>query len=95
MLLTVPPQPIPPHPLPLPFPPSPPLPEPEHRAPLQPPMVYVATVWEYRHLHRALEGDAPPIAEDELNALGAEGWELTAVLPAPSGVHVYLKRAAT
>jgi hypothetical protein len=56
-------------------------------------MVYVAPTWEYKHLYRALEGDAPPVPEEELNALGAEGWELTGVIQGPAGVHLYFKRA--
>jgi hypothetical protein len=85
MLSTVPPRPVPP---PFPFPPA----DPGPRAPLQPPMVYVAPVWEYKHLRRELGADAP-LGEDELNALGAQGWELTAVIPTPSAVDIYFKRA--
>jgi hypothetical protein len=84
MRLTVPPPPTPP-----PFPPFVPGP----RAPLQPPMVYVAPVWEYKHLYRAVEGDTPPVSEEELNALGAEGWELSGLIAGPTGVHLYFKRA--
>lgn len=85
MQLTFPPQPFPAPPV-LP-------PQPGPQAPLQPPMVYVAPVWEYKHLFRAVSGEAPPVSEEELNALGAEGWELTGVIPGPTGVHFYLKRA--
>lgn len=88
MRQTVPPNP-PPSPFPYPFPPT----DPGPHAPLQPPMVYVAPVWEYRHLRRDVVGDAPPLSEEELNALGADGWELTAVIPGPSAVHCYFKRA--
>jgi hypothetical protein len=86
---------IPPHPVPTPFPfPFPyPTVDPGPRAPLQAPMVYVAPMWEYRHIHRPVGGEAPPISEDELNALGADGWELTAVIPGPTGAHFYFKRA--
>jgi hypothetical protein len=32
------------------------------------------------------------LSEPELNALGAEHWELTAVVPAGAQVHFYFKR---
>lgn len=80
----------PPHPVPPPFPfPSP---EAAPRAPIMPPMVYVAPVWEYKLLKREL-GAESPIDEQELNALGAEGWELTATVPTATVVHFYFKRA--
>lgn len=80
--------------VPPPFPPPfPPPAEPGGHAPLPIPMVYVAPTWEYKHLHRAVAGAAPPMSEAELNALGTEGWELTAVVSTPSGAHFYFKRA--
>lgn len=85
MQSTYPPQPAPP---PFPFP----SPEGAPRAPMVPPMVYVTPVWEYRHLAREMRGEGP-IREEELNALGAEGWELTATIPAGPIVHFYFKRA--
>jgi len=54
--------------------------------------VYVTPTWEYKHLERALEAETP-IPDGELNALGAEGWELVAALPAGSRVHFYFKRS--
>lgn len=90
----IPPQPVPPPPFPPPVPPFAPPAAPEARAPLQTPMVYVAPEWEYRHLHRAVTGETPPLSEEELNQLGAEGWELAAAIPGPAGVHFYFKRAA-
>ncbi len=56
---------------------------------LEPPMVYVPATWEYRHLRKP-SGQAPD--EQELNALGAEGWELVGVSTEPDGVHLYFKR---
>jgi len=85
MLSTIPPHPVPP---PFPVPPA----DPGPRAPLQPPLVYVTPTWEYKHLERALEAETP-IPDGELNALGAEGWELVAALPAGSRVHFYFKRS--
>lgn len=84
MQLTIPPQPVPP----LPFQP----PEAAPRTPPQPPMVFVAPSWEYKHLYRVTNGEAAPLTEEELTSLGADGWELTGVIPAPSGVHLYFKR---
>jgi hypothetical protein len=55
-------------------------------------MVYVTPSWEYKHLERAAGGEAP-LHEDELNALGAEGWELAAVIPTASAIHFYFKRS--
>jgi hypothetical protein len=53
------------------------------------PMVYVRdkTVWQYKVLTRDLV-----LGEEELNALGKEGWELAAVLTHHSAVHFYFKR---
>ncbi|HEX3159275.1 MAG TPA: hypothetical protein VHQ45_12205 [Gemmatimonadaceae bacterium] len=79
---------VPPYP---PSPPFPPAPQPGPRAPLQPPLVYVAPVWEYRKLTRPLGAETLP-TEAELDALGAEGWELAAVVPEGARVHFYLKR---
>lgn len=87
MRSTVPPHPVPP-PFPFPFPPG----DPGPRAAPQPPMVYVAPAWEYKHVERPLGAEAP-LREDELNALGAEGWELAAVVPAATTVHFYFKRS--
>ena len=78
----------PPFPVPTPFPPASPGPQ----TPLAPPVVYVAPMWEYKHLRRDLAAD-PPFAEEELNALGADGWELAAVIPAATAIHFYFKRS--
>ena len=67
--------------------PQPPEPVPVRR--LEPPMVFVAPAWEYRQLHKS--GGVPP-DEAELNALGAEGWELAGVAPDAGGVRFYFKR---
>ena len=59
--------------------------------PLPSPMVYVdeAQRWEYKRL---VSEDAP--GEDELNALGAEGWELVSSLTHEGTVYLYFKRLA-
>jgi hypothetical protein len=60
---------------------------------LPPPTVYVEPTWEYKHLVRALKTDGP-LEEDELNTLGAEGWELAGAFVERGQLHVYLKRLA-
>jgi hypothetical protein len=80
-------------PPPEPFPPSPPFPFPPRTAPalLQAPVVYVAPVWEYRELVRALDPGTMP-TENDLNELGAEGWELVSVVSENERAHFYFKR---
>lgn len=59
----------------------------------EPPMIYVAerTRWEYRVLRRPL-GQDDELSEQELNALGAAGWELTGVVSQPESVRYFFKR---
>jgi len=67
---------------------------PPHHLPethVEPPMVFVPPVWEYRVLTRPLPAPGP-LSEAELNGLGGEGWELVAVYPAPASLHFYFKR---
>lgn len=71
------------------------IPEPLRQAPtpfrVEPPMVFVPPTWEYKHLvHRVT--DEAPIGEQELNALGRDGWELAAVYTGPGSVNFYFKR---
>lgn len=68
-------------------------PLPPYQAPnvqVRPPMVYVEAVWEYKHVARALTEE--PLDEEELNALGAEGWELVGALTDGRSAHFYFKR---
>ncbi|WP_248354662.1 DUF4177 domain-containing protein [Anaeromyxobacter oryzae] len=58
---------------------------------VQPPVVYVEPTWEYKHVARDLEKEAAP-DEAELNALGADGWELAGVLAHGNAAHFYFKR---
>ena len=71
------------------------IPEPLRQAPapfrVAPPMVFVPPRWEYKHLVRKATDEAP-IGEDELNALGGEGWELAALYTGSGSVHFYFKR---
>jgi hypothetical protein len=64
------------------------------RAPgVQPPMVYVYedTAWEYKRLCRDLAHEDLP-TEEEMNTLGAKGWELAGVVSRADKVYFYLKR---
>ncbi len=60
---------------------------------VHPPVVYENAVWKYRHLVRDLASDALP-SEAELDALGADGWELAGVLVHGGAAHFYFKREA-
>ena len=57
------------------------------------PMLYVYedTVWEYKLLVRARDQDELP-SEEEMNALGALGWELAGIANQQKLVHFYFKR---
>jgi hypothetical protein len=70
--------------------PQPPQPQPQ-RPHVQPPMVYVYEKqrWEYKVIVQR------GISEEELNALGAEGWELVGVIGLPDTSQFYLKRVRT
>jgi hypothetical protein len=62
---------------------------------IRPPIVYVKEkpVWEYKQLVRNLAQEKTP-TEDELNALGADGWELVGIFTATPFVYFYFKRLA-
>jgi hypothetical protein len=62
---------------------------------IQPPIVYVdeEVVWEYKQLVRNLAKENAPTEED-LNKLGAEGWELAGVFSDSPFVYFYFKRLA-
>ena len=60
----------------------------------RPPMVYVYedASWEYKRLSRNLVREDPP-TEEEMNSLGADGWELVGIVSQPDGEHFfYFKR---
>ncbi len=67
--------------------------EPEHVTPPTPPIVYVAEppAWEYKHVARKLDRGAV-LNEVEMNALGADGWELAGLFADAMSVHFYFKR---
>jgi hypothetical protein len=59
------------------------------------PIVYVEEnpAWEYKQLVRNLAKEKAP-TEDELNALGADGWELAGIFTDSPFVYFYFKRLA-
>ena len=74
-----------------PRPPGSPVPPPvPHGSRLDTPMVPVEPRWEYREVVRAI--GAGLMSTAELDALGAEHWELAGVVSAGDQVHFYFKR---
>lgn len=74
---------------------APPFPNPTDETPaITPPMIVVRErpKWEYKRIVQNLARDEAP-GEDELNTLGAEGWELAAVVQDSPLVYLYFKRA--
>jgi hypothetical protein len=71
--------------------PFPPRPQERRGVRMEPPWVPVEPRWEYHELVRpANEGELP--TEADLNALGAEHWELVGVMRAEGQAHFYFKR---
>ncbi len=60
---------------------------------MRPPIVYIQNkpVWEYRQLVRNLAKEVAP-TDAELNALGADGWELAGIFIDSPFVYFYFKR---
>jgi hypothetical protein len=56
-------------------------------------MVYVGkpVKWEYKQIVRNLESEQP-LDENELNALGEEGWDLSGIAQQPPLAYFYFKR---
>ena len=52
--------------------------------------VYERQKWEYKVV--SMNADQLPLSQDELNALGKDGWELVGIVPLSSAVQFYLKR---
>jgi hypothetical protein len=69
--------------------PEPPQPQRPAAPQLHAPMVYVyeKQQWEYRVITQSA------MAQEELNTLGAEGWELVGVVALPEKTNFYFKRA--
>jgi hypothetical protein len=70
--------------------PFPPLRQPEPGARVEAPLVPIEPQWEYKALVRTAGEELP--SEAELNALGAEHWELAGVASARARVTFYFKR---
>jgi hypothetical protein len=66
--------------------------EPQHE-PIRPPMIYIEKrlKWEYKQIVRNAESEKP-LDEAELNALGADGWEMTGVVQQLPLTYYYFKR---
>jgi hypothetical protein len=67
--------------------------EPQAPEPIRSPMVYVEKQlkWEYKQIIRNLESEKP-LDENELNALGEDGWEMTGIAQHPPLTYFYFKR---
>jgi hypothetical protein len=67
-------------------------PEQSQQPPRQLPMVYVyeKQIWEYKIVVRDVAAELA--SEEELNALGAVGWELAGVIALPGQAQFYFKR---
>jgi hypothetical protein len=70
--------------------PFPPLRPPEPGPRMEPPFVPVDPRWEYKTVVR--KGGEELLSESELNALGAEHWELAGVASTGAQVTFYFKR---
>jgi hypothetical protein len=78
------------HRIEIPFPPRPP----EPRPPVSLPWVPIEPRWEYKEVVREAHTQGLP-SEADLNALGAEGWELSGVASEGPRTHFYFKRERT
>ena len=69
------------------------IPDPSQGGLIHAPMVYVKTQlkWEHKQLVRNLAKETAP-TEDELTAIGADGWELAGVFTDSPFVYFYFKR---
>ena len=76
---------VPPRPPWSPVPPAPPM-----QSHLDVPMIPVDPRWEYREAVR--DSGSRLMSIEELDALGAEHWELAGVVASGDGVHFYFKR---
>ena len=67
--------------------------EPKQSQPVRTPTIYVkqSDKWEYKQIVRDLGKESPP-SEEELNALGADGWEMSGVAQQPPLAYFYFKR---
>jgi hypothetical protein len=68
---------------------------PHQQEPIRPPMIYVKerTKWEYKQIVRNLKKEQP-MSEEELNALGRDGWEMSGIAQHSNTSYYYFKRLA-
>ena len=66
--------------------------EPQHE-PIRPPMIYIEKrlKWEYKQIARNLKKEGT-LSDEELNGLGAEGWEMSGVAQQSPLTYFYFKR---
>ena len=65
----------------------------EQRPHVQPPTVFVYEKQRWEHKVISKDAGADVLGtQDELNALGQEGWELVGVVSTSGGLQFYLKR---
>ena len=67
--------------------------EPKQPEPIHPPMIYAkeSLEWEYKQVTRNLKKEGP-LSEEELNALGVDGWEMSGVAQQTPFTYYYFKR---
>jgi hypothetical protein len=67
--------------------------EPKQPEPIHPPMIYVkeSLKWEYKQVTRNLKKEGP-LSEEELNAFGVDGWEMSGVEQQTPFTYYYFKR---
>ena len=67
--------------------------EPKQSEPIRPPMVYIkeSLKWEYKQIVRNLKKEGT-LSDEELNAIGAEGWEMSGIAQQPPLTYFYFKR---
>jgi hypothetical protein len=69
--------------------------DPKQHESIRPPMIFIKerTKWEYKQIVRDLEKEQS-LSEEELKALGEEGWEMSGVTQHAARSYFYFKRLA-
>jgi hypothetical protein len=68
---------------------------PHQQESIRAPMIYIKerTKWEYKEIVRDLKKEQP-LSEEELNALGKDGWEMSCITTHSNKSYFYFKRLA-
>jgi hypothetical protein len=68
---------------------------PHQHASIRSPMIYIKepVKWEYKQIVRDLKKEQP-LSEEELNALGKEGWEMSGIAQHSNKSYFYFKQLA-